>query len=126
MAEIKYPIMIMWSDEDDCFLGTCPQIKGMMVDGKTWEEVVTNLKIVIPMLLEVLKESNIEVPKAVTFQNMKIEVKDESEARDVSGRGSVEVGEGASQEGLLNERIVDEQIPQGREDPNPESQPQGL
>ncbi|MDJ0845467.1 type II toxin-antitoxin system HicB family antitoxin [Crocosphaera sp.] len=44
MEKIKYPMVIQWFDEDDCFLVALPDFPGQYwrTHGETYEEAVAN------------------------------------------------------------------------------------
>jgi len=46
MAQIKYRMVIQWSDEDNCFLAALPDFPGQYwrTHGDTYEEAVANGK----------------------------------------------------------------------------------
>ena len=61
MGNIKYEVIVYWSNEDDCFISEMPELPGCMSDGKTYEEAITNIAQVAKMW--------IEVSPAATFAN---------------------------------------------------------
>jgi len=44
MTQLKYPVIIQWSDEDDCFLVGFPDFPGQRwrTHGNTYEQAVSN------------------------------------------------------------------------------------
>ena len=52
----------MWSDADQAFLVRVPELAGCMADGSTYEEAVTNAKIVIGHWIETARELGREIP----------------------------------------------------------------
>lgn len=49
---MKYTMSIEWSEEDQCYLVTVPELPGCMADGKTREEAEENAKVIIEEWLE--------------------------------------------------------------------------
>jgi len=41
MDDIKYEIVVYWSDDDDSYIVEVPELPGCMADGKTYEEAIT-------------------------------------------------------------------------------------
>jgi predicted RNase H-like HicB family nuclease len=58
----KYELVIWWSDADQAFLAEAPELPGCMADGATYEEAITNIKVVIDEWIETAKELGREIP----------------------------------------------------------------
>jgi len=58
----KYSLQIKWSDEDNGYIATAPELPGLSAFGKTPEEAVSELKIAAEAYLEALKESGQAIP----------------------------------------------------------------
>ena len=43
----KYSMIIQWSEEDNCYILSVPDLEGCMADGKTPEEAVKNAQVII-------------------------------------------------------------------------------
>ncbi len=52
---IKYELIIYWSEEDDCFVVEVPELPGCMADGKTYQEAVSNVEVIIQEWIETAK-----------------------------------------------------------------------
>ena len=63
----KYEIIIYWSDEDDAYIAEVPELPGCCADGKTHQEVLNNVEIVINEWLETAKSLEDQ------FQNPKVD-----------------------------------------------------
>jgi len=48
----KYKIIIYWSEEDNSYIADVPELPGCMADGKTYEDVLKNVRIVIHEWIE--------------------------------------------------------------------------
>ena len=58
----RYEIIIYWSDEDDAFVAEAPELPGCMADGKTYQEAVSNLEVVIQEWIETAQELGRPIP----------------------------------------------------------------
>lgn len=63
MAELKYEIIIFWSEEDQAFIAEVPELPGCMADGSTYQEALANAEAVIREWIETAKELNRPIPK---------------------------------------------------------------
>ncbi|MDE5771675.1 MAG: type II toxin-antitoxin system HicB family antitoxin [Ruminococcus sp.] len=59
----KYEIVIHWSNEDNCFIATVPELAGCMADGETQEEVLQNVNTVISEWLETARLLGRDIPE---------------------------------------------------------------
>lgn len=64
MSKYKYEVIIYWSDEDDSFIAEVPELPGCAADGATYEEVLSNLEVVIDEWIETAQELGRPIPKA--------------------------------------------------------------
>jgi predicted RNase H-like HicB family nuclease len=58
----KYEIIIYWSDEDGSFIAEAPELPGCMSDGKTYEEAVKNIHVIIEEWIATAKDLGRDVP----------------------------------------------------------------
>jgi predicted RNase H-like HicB family nuclease len=63
MNKYKYEVIIYWSDEDDCYIAEVPELSGCLSDGKSYEECLNNLEVIIDEWIETAKELGREIPK---------------------------------------------------------------
>jgi predicted RNase H-like HicB family nuclease len=65
MAQIKYPMVIQWSNEDNCFLVALPDFPGQYwrTHGDTYEEAVANGKEAIESLMIAYQVDNEPLPE---------------------------------------------------------------
>ncbi len=61
--DIKYELVVYWSEDDDAYIVEVPELLGCMADGKTYEEAIKNTLIVIEEWIETAKELGREIPK---------------------------------------------------------------
>ncbi|HSF08728.1 MAG TPA: type II toxin-antitoxin system HicB family antitoxin [Nitrospirales bacterium] len=59
----KYEIIIYWSQEDEAFIAEVPELTGCAADGPTYQEALSNVKIVIREWLETAKELGRPIPQ---------------------------------------------------------------
>lgn len=67
----KYTYRIEWSEEDQLFIAKCLEMPGLLAHGKTNEEALKEIKIVVSEALEWLKEDNKEIPKSLGMKKFK-------------------------------------------------------
>jgi predicted RNase H-like HicB family nuclease len=59
----RYEIIIYWSDEDKAFVAEAPELPGCMADGKTYEEAMRNIKVIIDEWIETARSLGREIPE---------------------------------------------------------------
>ncbi|GJL64600.1 MAG: HicB family protein [Nitrospirales bacterium] len=59
----KYEIIIYWSQEDQAFIAEVPELSGCMADGKTYQEAVANVEIIIKEWIETATELGRPIPE---------------------------------------------------------------
>ncbi len=59
----NYQIILYWSEEDNSFIAEVPELPGCMADGKTRQEVLTNIEQIIDEWVETAKELGRPIPK---------------------------------------------------------------
>lgn len=59
----KYEIIIYWSKEDDSFVVEVPELPGCMADGKTYQEAVSNVEVIIQEWLDTAKDVGRPIPE---------------------------------------------------------------
>ena len=65
MAQIKYPMVIQWSDEDNCYLVGLPDFPGQKwrTHGNTYAEAVKNAEEVLESLMELYQKLGESLPE---------------------------------------------------------------
>jgi predicted RNase H-like HicB family nuclease len=63
MNDIKYEIIIYWSETDEAFIVEVPELAGCTSDGSTYEEAIANVKLVINEWIETANAIGREIPK---------------------------------------------------------------
>lgn len=68
----KYSLLLQWSEEDKCYLATCPEFKGDLAQpfahGDTWEEAGKEAAIALKGVTEVMAETKMPLPKPRLYQ----------------------------------------------------------
>lgn len=59
----KYEIILYWSDADEAFVAEVPELPACMADGSTYEEALTNARVVIDEWIETARSLGREVPQ---------------------------------------------------------------
>lgn len=62
---MKYAVYIQWSEVDNCYIASIPELPGCMADGKTQEEVLQNLQVIAKEWIETAIEMGRKVPEPV-------------------------------------------------------------
>jgi predicted RNase H-like HicB family nuclease len=57
-----YEMIVQWSEDDRAFVVEVPALPGCMADGGTYEEAVSNAKVVIAEWLETARELGRPIP----------------------------------------------------------------
>ncbi len=63
MNDIRYEMIIYWSEIDNAFIVEVPELSGCIADGGTYEEAITNAKQVINDWIETAISIGREIPK---------------------------------------------------------------
>jgi len=63
MENIKYEIIIFWSEEDQSFVAEVPELAGCMADGDTYQSALQNAENVIAEWIETAKILGREIPE---------------------------------------------------------------
>ncbi len=61
--QIKYGLIIYWSDEDNSFIVEVPELPGCMADGETYEQAVLNAKCIIEEWIETARALGRTIPE---------------------------------------------------------------
>ena len=61
--EIRYELIVFWSDEDQCFVVEVPELAGCMADGATYQEAIANVELIIREWIETAQEIGRPIPQ---------------------------------------------------------------
>jgi predicted RNase H-like HicB family nuclease len=62
-ANIRYEIIIFWSEEDKSFVADVPELPGCMAHGRTYESALSNARDAIALWVKTAKEFKDPVPQ---------------------------------------------------------------
>lgn len=63
MNNIKYALIIFWSESDEAFIVEVPKLAGCKADGESYEEAIANVKLVINDWIETALALGMNIPK---------------------------------------------------------------
>lgn len=70
--------VIIEQDEDGVFIAECPALQGCYAQGKTYEEAIENIKDVIAICIEELREEkkkiNLKYPEVIGIKSLEVAV----------------------------------------------------
>lgn len=61
-SNIRYEIILYWSDEDQAFIAEVPELPGCMADGLTYGEALQNAEVVIQQWIDTVTELGRPIP----------------------------------------------------------------
>lgn len=61
--EIKYEVIIYWSEEDSAFIAEVPELPGCMADGATYQAALANAELIIQEWIETAKDLGRPIPE---------------------------------------------------------------
>lgn len=59
---IKYEVIIYWSSEDNAFIAEVPELPGCASDGKTYQQALKNIEIIVEEWVETARKLGREIP----------------------------------------------------------------
>jgi predicted RNase H-like HicB family nuclease len=62
MKDLHYSMIIQWSDEDEAYIVTVPELPGCKTHGDTYEEALQNGKDVIELCIETEQKLGRSIP----------------------------------------------------------------
>ena len=68
----KYSMIVSWSEEDQAYIVSVPELHGCMADGKTPTEAVENAEIIIQEWIETALEDGREIPEPHLFKDVAV------------------------------------------------------
>ena len=58
----RYEVIIYWSGEDRAFIAEVPELPGCAADGKTYQDALANVEVIIQEWIETAKELSRPIP----------------------------------------------------------------
>ena len=62
-ADIRYEIILHWSEADQAFIAEVPELAGCAADGATYQEALANIEVVIAEWIETARELGRSIPE---------------------------------------------------------------
>ena len=66
----KYSMFMSWSEEDQAYIVSVPELPGCMADGKTPAEAVENAQVIIQEWIEAALEDGEAIPEPHLFSRV--------------------------------------------------------
>ncbi|MFO0927363.1 MAG: type II toxin-antitoxin system HicB family antitoxin [Gemmataceae bacterium] len=61
--EIRYEIVLYWSNDDQAFIAEVPELPGCAADGATYQEALANAETIIREWIETARELGRPIPQ---------------------------------------------------------------
>lgn len=61
-SNLKYEIIIYWSEEDQAYIAEVPELPGCAADGKTYKQALANVEVIVHEWIDTAKELRRPVP----------------------------------------------------------------
>ena len=61
--DIRYEIILHWSEADQAFIAEVPELAGCAADGATYQDALSNIEIVITEWIETARELGRPIPE---------------------------------------------------------------
>ena len=61
--DLRYEIIIYWSDADQAFIAEAPELPGCAADGTTYQEALAAVEVVISEWIETARSLGREIPE---------------------------------------------------------------
>jgi predicted RNase H-like HicB family nuclease len=63
MDELRYEIVLFWSEEDQAYIAEVPELPGCMADGSTYEDALRAAEVVIREWIDTARELGRPIPQ---------------------------------------------------------------
>ena len=70
MNNNNYSIQLIWSDEDGCYLAQVPELPGCVSDGRTRQEALDNLQVILEEWIETATADGMPIPTPLTLERL--------------------------------------------------------
>jgi predicted RNase H-like HicB family nuclease len=60
---IRYEVIIYWSEEDQAFIAEVPELPGCAADGETYQRALAQVEVIIGEWIETAKELGRPIPE---------------------------------------------------------------
>ena len=62
-SKYRYEIILYWSNEDQAYIAEVPELPGCAADGKSYQEAIANVEVIIDEWIETAEELGRQVPE---------------------------------------------------------------
>jgi predicted RNase H-like HicB family nuclease len=62
-TDLRYEVIIYWSDEDEACIAEAPELPGCAADGETYELALANVQVIIGEWIETAKDLGRPIPE---------------------------------------------------------------
>ncbi len=59
----RYTILLYWSNEDNACIAEAPELPGCMADGRTYQEALASIEVIIQEWIETANELHRPIPE---------------------------------------------------------------
>lgn len=59
----NYEVILYWSQDDNAFIAEVPELPGCMADGKTRQEAIQNVEVIIKEWIDIALEDGEPIPE---------------------------------------------------------------
>ncbi|BAY18770.1 hypothetical protein NIES21_46230 [Anabaenopsis circularis NIES-21] len=60
---LRYEINLYWSEEDQAFIAEVPELPGCAADGKTYQEALQNVEVIMQEWIETAQDKGRSIPQ---------------------------------------------------------------
>ena len=60
---MRYEIILYWSNEDEAFIAEVPELPGCAADGKTYQDALNNIEVIMREWIETASELGRPIPE---------------------------------------------------------------
>jgi predicted RNase H-like HicB family nuclease len=60
---LRYEIILFWSEEDQAFIAQVPELPGCAADGETYQQALQNIEIIMKEWLDTAQRLGHEIPE---------------------------------------------------------------
>ena len=61
--DVKYGVVLHWSDEDEAFIAEVPELPGCAADGATHQKALSNVEVIIQEWIETARSLGRPIPE---------------------------------------------------------------
>ena len=61
--DMKYGVILQWSNEDEAFIAEVPELPGCAADGTTYQKALSNVEVIIQEWIETAKNLGRPIPE---------------------------------------------------------------